>query len=165
MRLDEFQHLFDLAIRQPGGGRRRCSELGAVGGIVLYQMDGEELGSRLSIQVPRRGWLLQFLPQREGDLGQQWVSKARLPDQTQVRQLGACYLLGDALHQLPAQMQVQALGWDDRKIRQSCDGYQEQAVSCCVHSRQTRLAQVFKRAFDLAPHGYQQERAIGAGFY
>src|SRR5258708_23924512 len=60
---------------------------------MTQEVNSKHLSSSLCVEFSGRGILLQFSPQRESDLRQQWVLEARAPYQGQASRITVCYLL------------------------------------------------------------------------
>src|SRR5260221_2866598 len=72
----EIRHAFYLVAGQP---LRNLFDLSGCGSIMTQEVYSKHLSSSLCVEFSGRGILLQFSPQRESDLRQQWVLEARLP--------------------------------------------------------------------------------------
>src|SRR5216683_1725323 len=106
MILNEVHHTFHLLLVQPLG---RLLDASSSSSIRAQEVNGEHLGSGLRIQFSGGSWLLQFSPQRESNLRQQRVLKARVLFHRQVCGIVARHLLGSASNQVLTQTQMERL--------------------------------------------------------
>src|SRR5260221_14291031 len=102
----EIRHAFYLVAGQP---LRDLFDLPGCGSIMTKEGDSKHLSSSFCVEVFGGGILLQFSPQRESDMRQQWVLEARVPYQGQASRHAVCYLLGSAGKQMRIQMQMEGL--------------------------------------------------------
>src|SRR5258708_39082231 len=79
--------------------------------IMTKEVNSKLLSSSLCVEFSGRGILLQFSPQRESDLRQQWFLEARAPYQGQASRITVCYLLRSAGKQMSIPMQMEGLKW------------------------------------------------------
>src|SRR5260370_30970789 len=89
----EIRQAFYLLAGQP---LQDLFDLPGCGSIMTQEVYSKHVSSSLCVEFSDRGILLQFSPQRESDLRQQWVLEARVPYQVQVSRSTVCYLLGHA---------------------------------------------------------------------
>src|SRR5258708_32652714 len=89
----EIRHAFYLVAGQP---LQDLFDLPGCGSIMTQEVYSKPLSSSLCVEFSGRGILLQFSPQRESDLRQQWVLEARVPYQGQASRITVCFLLGSA---------------------------------------------------------------------